>query len=477
MLLDTHNFIFLLTPQPDLDIGNGKHLHYLFYASQGSPSTDPVVLWYNGGPGCSSLEGGFQESGPYWTTTGGVTLQKNDYSWNLFSNSLFIEAPAGVGFSYCDTPDGCVHNDTATAADNLKSLEIFFAGFPEYKANDFWITGESYAGVSTRAELPFTVPAPLSTLTVLARVSADRAPHPPQIYVPSLAYDVVTSGSSINLKGIMVGNGCLGNTVGVCGSFYGENLSLAQYHGHGFISDKSFNAAVAACGDWSTRTPDCNAAARTAMNEVGPHDVYDLYAGMYGECPYGSRKGLKPVPRTRAPSARPVADDSLLAQHWEEHGWGNTCTDDNDLTTYMQTPAVIAALNVKAPTNGWQECGGISYKSDIADERTKIYPTLIAAKLHIVIYNGEADACVPITDNQWWTDSLNLTTTQPWTAWASADGTTGGYSTVYQAPGSFAFITIRGAGHMVPQVQPVYAFEFAKASITGAGVFTIPRGE
>lgn len=350
-----------------LDIGDGKHLHYLFYASQGTPSTDPVVAWYNGGPGCSSLEGGFQESGPYWTTTGGTTLQKNEYSWNLFANNLFIEAPAGVGFSYCDTPAGCSHNDTSTAADNLKSLELFFQGFPEFAANDFWITGESYAG----------------------------------IYIPSLAYDIVTSGSKINLKGILVGNGCLGNTVGVCGNnLYGDYLSLAQYHGHGFISDRAMAAANAACGDWSTNSPACRTAARAAMNEVGNHDVYDLYAGVYGSCAYGARKGLAPVPRTRAPSARPVHEGSLLAEHFATHGFGNTCTDDQDLTTYMGADATVAALHVKAPNGGWQECGGIQYNSDIADERTKIYPTLIAAKLNIVIYNGEADACVPITDNQ-----------------------------------------------------------------------------
>ena len=34
--------------------------------------------------------------------------------------------------------------------------------------------------------------------------------------------------------GIIVGNGCIGNAAGVCGSsLYGEKLSLEQYHGHG----------------------------------------------------------------------------------------------------------------------------------------------------------------------------------------------------------------------------------------------------
>ena len=296
------------------------------------------------------------------------------YTWNLFATTIYLEAPAGVGFSYADTPAGTHHNDTSTAADNLAAYEVFFKAYPEYATQPFWITGESYAG----------------------------------IYIPSLAYDIVTSGSKINLKGILVGNGCLGNAVGVCGSSpYGAYLSLAQYHGHGFISDKAMNAANAACGDWSSMSPACNRAARAAENEVGPHDVYALYAGMYGECPYGARKGLKPVPRKRAPSSRPIAEDSMLARMIERHGLGNTCTDDDDLTTYLNTPAVVAALHVGVKGSAWEECGGISYNSDIVDERTTIYPTLMAAKLNIVIYNGEADACVPITDNQWWTDSLS----------------------------------------------------------------------
>ncbi len=70
-----------------------------------------------------------------------------------------------------------------------------------------------------------------------------------------------------------------------------------------------------------------------------------------------------------------------------------------------------------------------------------------------------------------------MPTVRPWTSWQASDGTAGGYITVYQAPGSFAFITIRGAGHMVPQVQPLYALDFAKAAVLGQGVFTIPRGE
>jgi len=70
----------------------------------------------------------------------------NPNSWNNHANILYLESPGGVGFSTA-SEKYLIANDTSVAKDNLKALQIFFDRYPTYKGNDFYIAGESYAGI------------------------------------------------------------------------------------------------------------------------------------------------------------------------------------------------------------------------------------------------------------------------------------------------------------------------------------------
>ncbi len=84
--------------------------------------------------------------GPYLMNDDGKTLRLNPYAWNKFSSVVYIEAPAGVGYSYAS--DGnTTTNDDITSAQNYEAVKQFFIKFPSFRNHSTFITGESYGGV------------------------------------------------------------------------------------------------------------------------------------------------------------------------------------------------------------------------------------------------------------------------------------------------------------------------------------------
>jgi carboxypeptidase C (cathepsin A) len=104
-------------------------------------------MWSNGGPGCSGLIGFLTEQGPFRPNKD-MSIKLNDFAWNKVSNMIFVESPAGVGFSYADNKADLKTGDNQTAIDNYNLLQAFFTRFPEYRNNELFISSESY-GVSS----------------------------------------------------------------------------------------------------------------------------------------------------------------------------------------------------------------------------------------------------------------------------------------------------------------------------------------
>ncbi|CAI0560332.1 unnamed protein product [Linum tenue] len=227
---------------------NDRNMYYYFAEAQ-HPEKDqlPLVLWLNGGPGCSSLGyGAMTELGPFRVASDAKTLYRNKYAWNRAANVVFLESPAGVGFSYSNTSTDYTTGDVNTSLDNLVFLQNWLQRFPEYKGRDFYIAGESYAG------------------------------H----YVPQLARNILlnnlrTHDTSINLRGIMIGNAVIHDET--------DNIGMYDYYAnHGMASPESVAAVHKHCNFSSDFTDDqtdrCIAADRDFSIATAPIFPYNIYA-------------------------------------------------------------------------------------------------------------------------------------------------------------------------------------------------------
>ncbi|XP_042637537.1 probable serine carboxypeptidase CPVL [Orycteropus afer afer] len=152
-----------------------SNLFFWFFPAQVQPEDAPVVLWLQGGPGGSSMFGLFVEHGPYIVTSN-MTLRTRDFPWTTTFSMLYVDNPVGTGFSFTDDPRGYAVNEDDVARNLYSALIQFFQLFPEYKENNFYATGESYAGK----------------------------------YVPAIAHYIHTLNPTaelkINLKGIAIGD-------------------------------------------------------------------------------------------------------------------------------------------------------------------------------------------------------------------------------------------------------------------------------
>jgi len=127
---------------------NSAMFYWMLEKEGGSkPGETPVLLWLNGGPGASSIEGLLMENiGPYQIVDN-VTFTYNEYAWTNKYNVLIIDNPVGTGYSYTDNKVGCYcTTEREVAKDFYIMLKSFFKLHSEYSTNPLYLTGESYAG-------------------------------------------------------------------------------------------------------------------------------------------------------------------------------------------------------------------------------------------------------------------------------------------------------------------------------------------
>ncbi|KAM0965583.1 hypothetical protein ACFX13_021857 [Malus domestica] len=389
-----------------------KALFYYLAEAEIDPASKPLVLWLNGGPGCSSLGvGAFSENGPFRPQ--GEVLVRNEHSWNTEANMLYLETPIGVGFSYS--------TDTSSyeARDNLLFLQKWLEKFPQYRNRSLYITGESYAG------------------------------H----YVPQLAELMLQFKKEyqFNLKGIALGNPVL--------EFATDFNSRAEFFwSHGLISDSTYNMFTSVC-NYSryvseyyrgSLSPICARVMSQVSTETSKFvDKYDVTLDVCISSVFSQSKALLP---------QEVADTI------------DVCVED-EIVNYLNRPDVQKALHARlVGVRQWAVCSTIlDYQHlDVEIPTITIIGNLIKAGIPVLVYSGDQDSVIPLTGSRklvnGLAEQLRLSTTVPYRVWFGGQQV-GGWTQVYGNMLSFA--TIRGASHEAPFSQPERSLVLFKSFLEG----------
>ncbi|KAJ8553510.1 hypothetical protein K7X08_024188 [Anisodus acutangulus] len=397
-----------------------RSLFYYFIEAETDPASKPLVLWLNGGPGCSSLGvGAFSENGPFRPR--GQVLVKNEHSWNKEANMLYLESPIGVGFSYsANTSSYETVNDEITARDNVVFLLRWFHKFPQYRKSNLFLTGESYAG------------------------------H----YVPQLAKLVMAYNKKqklFNLKGVALGNPVL--------EFATDFNSRAEYlWSHGLISDPTYRMFSSAC-NYSryvseyyreSVSPICSRVMSLVSRETSKFvDKYDV---------------------TLDVCISSVLSQSKIISPQENAEKLDVCVED-EVVNYLNRKDVRRALHAElVGVRRWAVCSSIlDYQLlDIEIPTISIIGMLVKERIPVLIYSGDQDSVVPLIGSRETVHQLarqmRLNTTVPYRVWFAGQQV-GGWTHVYDNMLSFA--TIRGASHEAPFSQPERSLVLFKSFLQG----------
>ncbi|XP_065866227.1 serine carboxypeptidase-like [Euphorbia lathyris] len=382
-------------------------MFYFLFESRTSKS-DPVVIWLTGGPGCSSELALFYENGPYHLSKN-LSLEWNEYGWDKGSNLIFVDQPTGTGFSYTTDASDLRHDENGVSNDLYDFLQAFFKKHPELVNNDFYITGESYAG------------------------------H----YIPAFASRVHKGnknkeGLHINLKGFAIGNGLTNPAIQYNAyTDYALQNNLIGQSDYDYINQyiPSCEQQIKACGTNGTST--CESAFETCtgiFNEV-------LNAAGNGLNYYDIRKQCE----------------------------GSLCYDFSDMETFLNQKTVRDALGVG--NLEFVSCSSDVYDAMERDWMRNLeagIPDLLEDGIKVLIYAGEKDLICNWIGNSRWVNAMEWSGKKDFVAASNISFTVeGAEAGQLKTHGPLTFLKVYEAGHMVPMDQPKAALQMLKSWMQG----------
>jgi len=238
----------------------------------------------------------------------------------------------------------------------------------------------------------------------------------------------------------------------VCGgdSGFGPWWDYLFLYGHGQISNKLYDDLMTYCGidnlKYNYNRPIneelCVDAKSRVSAEAGGYYTYNLY----DDCTYENyfRRAL-----SAASSGEPSGSMNLQGATNDY-----VCGAGPAQALWTDEPSVRLALNVQLDANFFSgdNAVGMNYDLDEKNLMPFYYNLAMNTNIRTMVYNGDTDPSINSFNAQNWTSYIGLNEEQSWRPWTlDSCQRMGGYITTYE--GDFSFVTIRGAGHMVPEYK------------------------
>ncbi|KAJ1770237.1 hypothetical protein LPJ74_003382 [Coemansia sp. RSA 1843] len=396
-----------------LDTSEDKHFFFWFFEARNANETAPLILWLNGGPGCSSFVGLLMEMGPCHVTPGGNDTQYNKYAWNDHAHVLFLDQPTNVGFSYGSD----VFTSLIAGMDVAALLQLFYKSFPQYASSDLHVFGESYAG--------HYVPAVAKTIHESNNELREQRTH----IADSINVD---ERKVLPLVSIGIGNGFVDPRTQY--KYYSQMACNSTY-------DPVLSPEI--CAEMDRAYPLCESQATECYEAPRALTCMPAYLYCY-------RKIEEPYMNT---------GHNPYDVRMDCGGNSTLCYPiTNDIDTYLNRKDVQKELG--AEVSSFESCSGkVEYNFVLnGDPMLPLHleiPPLLDAGIRVLIYAGDADFICNWYGNKAWTLELEWPGQERFKAasdlaW-SVDGVLAGEA---RSASNFTFVRVFGAGHMVPYDQP-----------------------
>jgi len=409
------------------DNGEGKHLFYWFFEKRAKSliptnsdvdkeettfeeSSIPLIVWLTGGPGCSSSLALLTENGPCTVLENGEGTKTNIHSWTEAAHVLWLDQPAGVGFSYGQETD---KNEKMISEDAYYFLQAFLRSNPKYQKNPLFIVGESYGG------------------------------H----YAPSIAHKAFTENKNLkngmlhlNLSGLAVGNGLTNPEIQY--QYYSE-MAFKNSHGIKVVNQATYEKMKVDAKSCAHLIHECNSKTKDGNNNfICQNANYQCEKAGMGTY---DATGLNPYDIRKKCQVQPL------------------CYDFSNVETWLNKDTTRRSLHVSEKSNKWQTCNdNVNTKFNV--DKMKNFSGYVADMLNggipALIYAGDVDFICNYLGNKAWTLDLDWDHKNEFNL--AEDHAWGGNKGLARSANGFTFLQVYDAGHMVPTDQPEVALDMIK---------------